>query len=136
MNKKRPGLREDPMAETEDGIRAELLAREPIFHRPEFGSTRDDYLAQTSEDFWEVGASGSVYDREHVVSSLVQRGKVPGDESWVISDVRCRQLGDATYALTYRLDQDGRLTRRVTLWRRDDDGWKVLYHQGTVIQDA
>jgi len=117
-------------------VRAELVAREPIFHRPELGTSREEYLAQTAEDYWEVGASGRVYEREGVVNVLVARGKVPGDENWVVSEVRLRSLAASTYALTYRLDQAGRLTRRLTLWRRDADGWRVLYHQGTVIQDT
>jgi hypothetical protein len=50
------------------------------------------YLALTAEDFWEVGASGRVYDRGP--------------------------------------------TLRVTLWRRDEDGCKIVYHQRTLIQDA
>jgi hypothetical protein len=117
-------------------VEAELLAREPIFHRPELGASREDYIAQTAEDYWEVGASGRVYDREYVISSLVKRGKVPGDENWVITEVKLRHLAEDTYALTYQLDQDGRLTRRLTLWRRASDGWKILYHQGTIVQDA
>ena len=56
-------------------------------------------------------------------------------EHWTVSDARCRPLGPDTYALTYRLHQAGRLTRRVTLWRRDGHGWKILSHQGTVIQE-
>ena len=71
-----------------------------------------------------------------MLDRLVERGKVAGDEHWAISDPRCRELGDGTYALTYRLDQNGRLTRRLTLWRRDPDGWKALYHQGTLIQSS
>jgi hypothetical protein len=119
-----------------EDVQAELVAREPIFHQPELGTTREAYLAQTAGDYWEVGASGQVYERDFVIDTLMRRGKVPGDEDWVVSDVRCRPLGPGTYALTYRLDQDGRLTRRLTLWRRDPDGWKILYHQGTIIQPA
>lgn len=115
-------------------VRAELLEREPIFHRPEFGTRAEDYLAMTSEDYWEVGASGRVYDREFVVRSLASRGKVPGDEHWVVSDPQVRRLAGDTYAITYQLVQAGRLARRLTLWRKDEDGWKALYHQGTVIE--
>jgi hypothetical protein len=128
------------VSEDENGalarVREELLAREPIFHRPELGTRSDDYLTMTADDYWEVGASGRVYERDFVVLSLVARGKVPGDEDWLVSDAKVRRLGEDTYALTYQLDQAGRLTRRITLWREADDGWKILYHQGTVIQDA
>jgi hypothetical protein len=117
-------------------VRRELLAREPIFHKPELGTRLEDYLAMTADDYWEVGASGRVYDRDGVVNGLVQRGKVPGDEHWTVSDAQVRQLSGDTYAFTYQLDQAGRLTRRLTLWREDSDGWKILYHQGTIIRDA
>jgi hypothetical protein len=119
-----------------DRVRAELLAREPIFHKPEFGTRLEDYLAMTADDYWEVGASGRIYDRDGVVRGLVARGKVPGDEDWIVSDVRVRRLSHDTYAITYQLDQAGRMTRRLTLWRKDPDGWKILYHQGTLIQDS
>jgi len=114
-------------------VLSELLAREPIFHRPQFGTSREDYLAQTADDFWEVGASGAVYGRAHIIDTLVARGKVPDDEDWLVSDARLRALGSDTFALTYRLDQAGRLTRRLTLWQRRADGWEILYHQGTLI---
>ena len=46
------------------GILEELVRREPIFHHPEFGTTRADFANMTVPDFWEVGASGSRYSRE------------------------------------------------------------------------
>ena len=36
----------------------ELIEREPIFHRPEHGTTRADFERMTESTFWEVGASG------------------------------------------------------------------------------
>ncbi|MHC5761500.1 hypothetical protein [Nostoc sp.] len=36
----------------------ELIQREPIFHRPELGTTRADFEQMTESTFWEVGASG------------------------------------------------------------------------------
>jgi hypothetical protein len=112
---------------------AELLAREPLFHVAELGTTRDDSLAQTAEDFLEVEASGSVYARDAVLEVLAKRGKFQGDEDCVVSEPGCRQLAEDTVALTYLLDQTGR-ARRLTLWRRDYTGWNALYHQGTLVQ--
>ena len=36
----------------------ELIQREPIFHRPELGTTHADFEQMTEGTFWEVGASG------------------------------------------------------------------------------
>ena len=33
----------------------ELVQREPIFHCPEFGTTRADFESMTELTFWEVG---------------------------------------------------------------------------------
>ena len=113
-------------------IVAELRALEPIFHHPELGIGPEEL---TADDFWEVGASGTVYDRATVIRAVNERGPVPGEDRWVVGDVACRALGSDTYAFTYRLDQDGRLSRRLTLWRRTSDRWQILYHQGTLISD-
>ena len=80
---------EEPAALTR--VREELLAREPIFHKPEFGTRLEDYLAMTAEDYWEVGASGQVYNRDGVVQGLVARGKVERDEHWLVSDAEVRR---------------------------------------------
>lgn len=119
-----------------EAVKAELIAREPVFHHPELGTEREDYLAQTADDFWEVGASGTVYTRDEVIDALMRRGPVPGDERWVLSEVRCRPLGGSTFALTYLLDQAGPRTRRLTIWRRSSGGWKAEYHQGTPVPVA
>jgi hypothetical protein len=54
-------------------ILSELLAREPLFHRRNIVSCKEDFLRETTEDFWEVGASGTVYDRVTVLGVLKQR---------------------------------------------------------------
>ena len=115
-------------------ILAELTSREPIFHRPEFGTTRADFERMTAEDFWETGASGRRYSRAFVLDELEKRFAAPHDDLWETSDFHCRQLSEDTYLLTYTLLQDRvRLTRRATIWRKSADGWKILYHQGTVV---
>jgi len=128
-----PNLVTDPRLA---GVLDELRRREPIFHRPECGSSRADHLVMTTEDFWEVGASGRRYSREHVLDVLDERQRDPSPDPWETSDFHCRQLADAVYLLTYTLRQCERVTRRATIWQRDPGGWKIVYHQGTVVADA
>ena len=118
-------------------VLAELSAREPIFHRPEFGTSRADLERMTAEDFWETGASGRIYTREFVLNELELRLSKPHDNVWETRDFYCRELGENTHLLTYTLLQGGkRLTRRATIWQRTADGWKIVYHQGTIVRDA
>ena len=129
-----PALQTDPELA---GVLDELMRREPIFHRPEWGTTRADFERMTSEDFWEVGASGRRYSREFVLDALVERYSQPHDDVLEASGFHCRQLAPDLYLLTYTLMQDGvRKTRRSTIWRHTPEGWKIVFHQGTIVQDA
>jgi hypothetical protein len=56
---------------------------------------------------------------------------------WETRDFYCRKLARDLYLLTYTLLQDStRLTRRSTIWQKTLEGWKIVYHQGTVVQDT
>lgn len=65
---------------------AELSRREPIFHRPELGTTMADFEAMTVSNFWEVGASGCRYSRAAVLETLEKRYAVsaarPSRRQW------------------------------------------------------
>ncbi len=111
----------------------ELRQREPIFHRPEFGTTRADFAAMMDDAFWEVGASGRRYSREYVLDVLEERWREPPPDQWETSDFRCAEIAAGNYLLTYTLRQGDRLTRRATIWRRTEQGWKIVFHQGTVV---
>jgi hypothetical protein len=113
----------------------ELRQREPIFHRPEFGTTRQDFEQMTDPAFWEVGASGRRYSREYVLDTLEKRSQNPVEETWETQDFQCLELGATTYLLTYTLIQCERVTRRSTIWRKAELGWQILYHQGTIVEN-
>jgi hypothetical protein len=127
---------DDHEAELQE-VLAELAAREPIFHRAEFGTTRADFEKMTAEDFWETGASGRIYSRQLVLDVLEERFSAPHEDVWETSGFACRRLAENVYLLTYTLLQNRlRLTRRCTIWQKTPDGWKIAYHQGTIVQDA
>ncbi|WP_237669786.1 DUF4440 domain-containing protein [Rhodococcus sp. BS-15] len=121
-------------------VLAELERREPIFHRREFGTTREDFDRLTDVNFWETGASGRRYSREHVWAVLGQRyaSDPTGrhDSDWTTSAFELREIASNTYLLTYLLEQHDRLTRRTTLWQRREGDWKILYHQGTLVSGS
>lgn len=114
-------------------VREELARREPLFHRIEFGTTRADYEKMIVPTFWEIGASGRRYSREYILDVLEERNRNPTVDPWKVQDFECIEITADNYLATYRLIQDARVTRRATLWRRDSEGWRAVYHQGTVV---
>jgi hypothetical protein len=115
----------------------ELMAREPIFHRAEWGTKRADFERMTAGDFWEVGASGRRYSRGCLLDELERRYHVlkedPLPDSMKASAFHVRRLAGDVYLLTYTLMQGERKTRRATVWEKTAEGWVTVYHQGTVV---
>jgi hypothetical protein len=130
----------DPVLVTEPallGVLDELISREPIFHRPELGSTRAHFENMTMADFREVGASGRRYGREDIWSELERRQRVQAADVWEATGFHCRELAQEVYLLTYTLLQHKkRKARRSTIWQRTQEGWKIVFHQGTIVQDC
>lgn len=117
----------------------EFQSREPIFHHPEkFGKRKEDIERQMCDEFWEVGASGHVYTKQDVIETLLERYNNPDyQDIWEAKDFALTTISPDHYLLTYILIQDKtRVTRRSTLWRRINGDWKILYHQGTVIEGS
>jgi len=115
----------------------ELKSREPIFHHPELGTTRADFDKMMAPDFWEVGASGRRYSRESILNELERRYSGEYVESPLeATEFHCRNLAEDVYLLTYTLCQGERKTRRATIWQRTDTGWKIVFHQGTIVQES
>jgi hypothetical protein len=125
-------------------VLTELAKREPIFHRPEFGTTRRDFENMTVSEYWEVGASGRRYNREYVLDELARRYEdpeyhgihSPAESNWQTKDFNCFKIATDNYLLTYTLAQGPRITRRSTIWRRCGADWKIVYHQGTIVQGS
>ena len=112
----------------------ELRRREPIFHTPEFGANASDFDRTMADDYWEVGASGRRYSRRVVLDALAENPPLDAASAgWRSCDHALRRLGPDTYLFTYTLRQGERLTRRATIWQSTPEGWRIFYHQGTIV---
>jgi hypothetical protein len=115
-------------------ILKELTLLEPLFHSAGFDARPEKFEQLVAPDFWEVGASGNRYSREFVLKVLSERQASPDVADWRTEDFFVTEAGQDNYLLTYTLFQPGRVTRRLSVWRRTQGGWQVAYHQGTVVQ--
>lgn len=115
-------------------ILEELQSREPIFHTERFGRSLEDFDRSTAPDFWEVGASGRRYSREFILNLRRREALIDAEAAgWAATGFGLRRLGPDCYLLTYTLDQQGRITRRATVWECVSEEWRIVYHQGTVV---
>lgn len=83
-------------------------------------------------DFREYGSSGRVYTKEMMVQMMVQQ--TPGVVK--IRDFEVNEVSDDVALVTYRtIGDEGRETRRSSVWLRRDTRWQIIFHQGTRVRD-
>jgi hypothetical protein len=116
-----------------ESVLHELQQFEPLIYAANDGQPRAYFERLLAPEFWEVGASGKRYDRAFVLDALENRYAQPIDEAWEISAPHVQAIAEGVYLFTYNLHQPTRVSRRATLWRRTETGWKMVYHQGTVV---
>jgi hypothetical protein len=78
-------------------------------------------------EFREFGTAGRVWDRASIVAALAED---PGPRA-TASEVEARTVADGVVLVTYVAEAAGWRSLRSSLWVRDEDGWRVLFHQGT-----
>ena len=78
-----------------------------------------------SDEFVEFGSSGQVYTKRDVVAQLLARPNV----SITLSDLRVVAVTKDVALATYRTPA----SLRSSVWRREGDAWRVIFHQGTPI---
>ena len=122
-----------------------IRQREPIFHHRHLINTREQIDQEMHADYWEISASGKLYTREFVLDYLEERYKnnpidVMDLEKWEVINFDVKHLADDVYMATYILEGQifegkPRTTRRTTLWKGNlVQGFKILFHQGTVVR--
>jgi ribonuclease HI len=104
----------------------EALLREEIRRDPRALATL------LAHDFHEIGQSGTHWNRPRIIDALVSE-EIAHPLTITIDERRTDPLGDDFVLLTYRLDFDGRRSRRSSVWRVNGDEPVILFHQGTPI---
>jgi hypothetical protein len=120
--------------EPEDPVRAAIEA-ELYLLRPEVRAEPGLVLGLLDPGFVEFGASGRRWDRASVAGAL-------GGEAEFADPVTATEMAGVLIApgvvhLTYVSSRtSGRRARRSSLWRHDGQGWRMYFHQGTLIPET
>lgn len=88
----------------------------------------DVFLA---ERFHEIGQSGRHWTREETLEVLPEED--PEMAKPVLDEKRADRLSSDLILLTYRLEFNGRGSRRSSIWRVCDGQARLEFHQGTPL---
>jgi GNAT superfamily N-acetyltransferase len=80
-----------------------------------------------ADDFTEFGSSGEIYNKRNILESL------PTEEirNFVVSDFEVKELSKDVMLATYKTAEAGLTFLRSSIWKRYDDDWRMVFHQGT-----
>ncbi|WP_087001763.1 DUF4440 domain-containing protein [Rhizobium sullae] len=118
----------------------EIRSLEEALHRPEIRRSRTAVEALLAEGFVEFGASGRAYRRAEIIDLLVQENDGEDAGELLTYDYALSSISSDAVLLTYRTrrtrgDGSERHVLRSSIWKLSDLGWKMLFHQGTVMTD-
>lgn len=114
-----------PAAAVDPAAAVVALERELLDPRTRADASRLAVLMDP--DFEEIGASGRIWTRDSVVTSLAEN---PGSGGTL--EVLNVELVAANIALlTYRCDSADGSSLRSSVWRNNGSGWRLRFHQGT-----
>jgi len=117
-----------------DALRDIIYALETALHRPDVRSSAERLDALLADDFFEIGASGTTYDKRRAVEDMP---RLPPAE-FAVRDFNVRALSDSMALATYEAEKvsGGRervVSRRSSIWRLTDGRWRMVFHQGTIV---
>ena len=123
------GFRSDAPKEsriTEAGILLKLIeALEQSLLDPSVRQSTEQLNKLIADDFLEFGSSGKVYNKQDCIKPDEDLRK------FVVSDFKVKELSKDVMLATYKTTEDGVASLRSSIWQRDGDEWKMIFHQGT-----
>lgn len=81
------------------------------------------------DEFIEIGISGKIYNKQDVLNSLPYENARKFD----VNDFNFLNLNKNIILTTYKTDENLNAALRSSIWRKSDNGWKLIFHQGTKI---
>jgi hypothetical protein len=128
------------MNSVEEGVHAAvLLELERQLMDPVFRKDREQVSALLAPEFREFGSSGRVWSRAAILDLLATERPQPAPD---VEDFAIQFVGPKTALVTYRAVRppvEGgapQASLRSSIWVRSDDGWRMIFHQGTRVPDA
>jgi len=103
----------------------EIREREEQLLKPEVRASADALDRLISDQFVEFGSSGQTYTKQDVIAQLLAAPNFKGS----LGDLQVLAVAEGVALATYRTSA----SLRSSVWRREGDVWRVLFHQGTPI---
>ncbi|MCE1164218.1 MAG: nuclear transport factor 2 family protein [Bacteroidetes bacterium] len=94
-----------------------------------------DFLRMViADDFIEKGSSGKIYDKEETIKSLILSAE-SGHFEYEITDFEIIEKPGGSVTALYRININGNVTLRKSVWKKSGTSWRIHSHEGTPLPD-
>ena len=76
----------------------------------------------------EYSSTGSIYSYNKIIDCLLKENI---EVKYKIIKMETKQLSDEIILLLYTIQIGENITNRSSIWKKESNGWKILFHQGT-----
>lgn len=117
-------------------IKELLIQFEKELLEPEVRGSKERLDVLIADEFVEYASSGKVYSKKDVLEALPSvENRKETDYKMINPSVRMLsdEIGLVLYQVKKRnLEGEIVLSNRSSVWKKGEDGWKMVFHQGTV----
>ena len=103
---------------------------ERLLH-PSVRASPEEVARLLADEFIEFGSSGRIYDKQQTIRLLQEE---EGEAQLTLAEFSARRLSADTVLVTYRVVESR--TMRSSIWCFQEGRWRMVFHQGTKIENA
>ena len=112
-----------------------LVDMERGLHRKSIRRSKEKLNELLHDNFEEIGSSGKIYNKDQIIEELFNETPFTINAS----DFELRMFSEDIAQLKYKIKNtaSNTLTRtslRSSIWKNEGSKWKMVFHQGTVVQ--
>ncbi|MBW5423135.1 DUF4440 domain-containing protein [Streptomyces sp. BG9H] len=120
------------MADEAEGAVQAAIAAEMRLLDPAVRASPELVSELLDPEFTEFGASGRRWDATSILT-VTSAGSVDPESPVEVTEMSGTVLAPGIVHLTYFTDNRGRRAWRSSLWRMTERGWRMYFHQGTLV---
>jgi hypothetical protein len=108
--------------------------------QPNVRKSAKDVMDLLADEFIEFGSSGRVFDKQQIIDSLQNEPIEPLPQR-SIAEFKTLVLATGVVLVTYRIvkhisGEQPVNSLRSSIWKLNNDRWKMIFHQGTLVRES
>jgi len=112
-----------------------LVDLERGLHRKSIRRSKEKLNECLHDDFEEIGSSGKIYNKDQIIEELLNETPFTINAS----DFELKMFSEDIAQLKYKTQNTAsnnltHTTLRSSIWKNEGSKWKMVFHQGTVVQ--